>query len=171
MTDRASSRVRVRRTRGVVGWHKGRVMHSWSKSASFENLAARYSAEWGVSLGVGECVACGRTSGVPNRAHIVPKHHGGSCRPENIFVMCVSCHVHSEGRPADQIRLWARSCATTGKLQMPPWLPDILRAKSPKSVSVWLTDDEYFRIAQSAWVVSDRHPDHAGCGDTLRRAL
>lgn len=42
-----------------------------------------------------QCFACGRT-GVLDRAHIIPKHKGGSDNLSNLHLLCRSCHAESD---------------------------------------------------------------------------
>lgn len=42
-----------------------------------------------------QCFACGRT-GILDRAHIIPKHKGGSDKLSNLHLLCRSCHAESD---------------------------------------------------------------------------
>lgn len=51
--------------------------------------------EWGIMPG--ECFACGKRVQGLARCHIIPVICGGSNDPENLHLLCPSCHTESEG--------------------------------------------------------------------------
>lgn len=54
-----------------------------------------------------QCFACGR-AGVLDRAHIVPRHKGGSDDLSNLHLLCKSCHAESDLFHGRQYWRWFR---------------------------------------------------------------
>lgn len=54
-----------------------------------------------------QCFACGRT-GILDRAHIVPRHKGGSDELSNLHLLCKSCHAESDLFHGRQYWRWFR---------------------------------------------------------------
>lgn len=55
----------------------------------------------------GVCFACGMTAdGGIERAHIIPRCDGGSDEPDNLHMLCRTCHKDSEFLSGDAYRQW-----------------------------------------------------------------